>query len=334
MARICQTGWEPGHIGVMDVAAGSGSVVTTPLPGSWSSYAHNGGSGGSPSQIGFDTATTEIYFGCRVYSGTVSSWSADNRMLGFGAPALEHVRLSTGTSAHVQVRRADGTNLQTGTFTFVANTWYYLQGHVIVSDSVGVFELLIDGVQDINVTGADTRNGGADANMSCCRFTSDTNRVYDDFYVNDTTGSNNGYSGEQRIYGFLPNAAGDNTGLTRGGTDSGNNYGQVDERPPNDGTDYVFGTDTSSYDLYNIPDTSGVSLVQATTLWLRAAKSDASAASIAHMLKSGGTENQGSDLALTTSYVYYRKNYNVDPTDSAAWTPSKVDGLQIGEKSR
>lgn len=38
MARIYQTGFEMGHLGIVDIAS-AGNVVTTPTPGSWSTYA-------------------------------------------------------------------------------------------------------------------------------------------------------------------------------------------------------------------------------------------------------------------------------------------------------
>jgi hypothetical protein len=154
----------------------------------------------------------------------------------------------------------------------------------------------------------------------------------DDLWVNDTTGAQNtGFSGDIRVAAYIPNAAGDVTGLTPTG---GANYTNVDERPPNDATDIVSATGTTLYDLYHVPNTSGVGTVQAVTLWLRAQKSDAGAKSIAHKLKSASTEDTGADLTLSTTWAYYGKVYNVDPTDSVAWTAGKVDALQIGAKAR
>jgi len=124
------------------------------------------------------------------------------------------------------------------------------------------------------------------------------------------------------------------TQLSRGGADSGTNWGQVDERPPNDATDYVFSSTVNQYDLYNIPDLTGFGSVQAATLWLRAQKDDAGSALIAPMIKSGAVENQAADQALPTSWAFLQKVYNIDPTDSAAWTVAKINALQIGAKAR
>ena len=333
MARIFQTGGEMGHADYGDISAGT--VQTDQLRGSWSAYSFRGGT------VSWDSAVSEFYFGYG-YRGNLGL-----SMLQFESPngTANVTTIVNGTSNKIEVRRGNSgqTLLATGTTVFNTTTWYYIEGHFTINDSTGVVEIKINGVSETltfvtgNSTNQDTRNDAAAGGDTCSRmsFGGDSNIRFDDCYVNDTTGSQNtGYSGDIRISAYIPNAAGDTTGLTRGGSDSGSNFGQVDERPPNDATDYVFGTDTTSLDLYNIPNTSGVSDVQAVTLWLRASKSDAGSGNIAHVLKSGGTQDVGSDLSLSTSWTYKRKNYNVDPTDSAAWTPSKIDGLQVGAKSR
>lgn len=332
MARIFQTGLELGSSAIFSTF--NGGIVTSPVAGAWSVYSLRGSSGGGNNIISMDASVSELYFGARL---RFTSIAARNHIHFLSPNATEQVSLRQAAGGQFTATR-NGTVLTGGTGTVVpsVDTWYYVEGHIIVSDTVGVFEVKIDGVQDINVTGADTKNDGATSNIDRLNLmSSSTAQFLDDMYVNDTTGSQNtGYSGDQRLKLYVPNAAGDVTGLTRGGTDSGNNYGQVDEVPTNDGTDYVFGTDTTSYDLYNIPNTSGVATVQAATLWARALKSDAGAASLALVLKSGGTENFGSDVALSTSYAFYHTLYNNDPTDSAAWSASKIDSLQIGIKSR
>jgi hypothetical protein len=326
LARLFMTGFETGSTSPF------AGVNTAQKRGAWSTYSCVGNTG--PSQL-FTTGVAEFYVGVGFY---MSSISGGTQFLTFyNMNANLAFRLSIDAAGHILAVRGDGSTRATSSLTLTTATWYYVQTHVKIDDSTGLCEVLVDGTQFINLTGDDTRSDATTNGEKVNRvgFSDSGNYYVDDLYFNDTTGSqNNGYSGDTRVAAYIPNAAGDSTGLTRGGTDSGNNYGQVDERPPNDGTDYVFGTDTSSYDLYNLPATSGVSTVQGVQLWVRAAKSDAGAASIALMLKSGGTEDQQADQALSTSYGYFYKTYDVDPTDSVAWTAAKVDGLQIGIKSR
>jgi hypothetical protein len=244
--------------------------------------------------------------------------------------------LRINAADHFEVLRGDATSLATGTATIASSTWYYVEFYALISDTVGKIQVRVNQVDDIALTtGLDTRQDatGAGTVITGIGIIPDSSSHYvDDLWVNDTTGAQNtGFSGDIRVAAYIPNAAGDVTGLTPTG---GANYTNVDERPPNDATDIVSATGTTLYDLYHVPNTSGVGTVQAVTLWLRAQKSDAGAKSIAHKLKSASTEDTGADLTLSTTWAYYGKVYNVDPTDSVAWTAGKVDALQIGAKAR
>lgn len=331
MARVFQTGFETGSLTQLDLLQ-QGGLNTTIVPGAWSTYSYQGATG----KTALPSTYTELYAGFRYYHG---GGFTSNPILTFASPndtAQCQLRVNTGGKL-VAVNGNNNGTLGTGTAQLVITSWAYIEVHVVIHDSTGSFEVKVNGVVDQTLTSVDTRNDTGVGTCDRLWFLGDNNQYMDDLYVNSTTGSQNtGYSGDIRVSAYIPNAAGDNTGLTRGGSDSGNNYGQVDERPPNDATDYVFGTGTSVYDLYNIPNTSSVATVQAVTLWMRAQKSDAGAKNIAPVIKSGGTptETIGSDQALSTSWTYYKELYNNEPVDNVAWTPSKVDSLQIGAKAR
>jgi hypothetical protein len=254
------------------------------------------------------------------------------------------------SSNRLELYRGDGTTLlATGTTTtFTNDRAYYFQFHHTISDTTGTVEVWIDGVAEgfTFVTGTsttqDTMNGAAET--TCDRIGFDTtagNRLYvDDCIINDATDTDNvALPDRLGIEALMPSAAGDVTGLTRGGTDSGANWSQVEERPPNDVTDYVFDSVVNDYDLYNLPATQWTS-VAAVVLSLRAQNSDAGGGSIAHMLKvdtdasgTADTEDQGADVALSTSWVNHPKIYNRQPGPTS-WTPAKVNALQAGEKVR
>ena len=74
----------------------------------------------------------------------------------------------------------------------------------------------------------------------------------DSVIINDDTGSfQTSYPGQQSIIHLRPSAAGDNNAWARGGTDSGANWSQEDEVPPNDATDYVASNTLNQIDDYN-----------------------------------------------------------------------------------
>jgi hypothetical protein len=254
------------------------------------------------------------------------------------------------SSNRLEIYRGDGTTLlATGTTTtFTDDRAYYFQLHHTISDTTGTVEVWIDGVAEgfTFVTGTsttqDTQNGAAET--TCDRIGFDTtaaNFLYvDDVVINDSTDTDNtGLPDRLGIEALMPSAAGDNTGLSRGGTDSGANWSQVDERPPNDATDYVFDSVVNDYDLYNLPSTRWDS-VAAVLLSLRAQNSDAGGGSIAHMLKvdtdasgTADTEDQGADVAQSTTWTNIPKIYNRQPGPTS-WSPAKVNALQAGVKCR
>jgi len=345
MARILQTGFEPGHMSIFDITSNQGTMNTSTTAGAWSAYSHSGGP--NPDVISLASSVSEIYFGFR--------WRMDMIAPGYDVISFESpnatqngtMNMTAGGKMEWRTGSRAGTLLGTGGLTFSINTWYYIEGHYVINDTTGSIETKVNGTVDIGpLTSQDTRNDAAANGDKTDRvrlggFGGSNHGFTDDLYVNDTTGSRNiAYSGDIRVSAYIPNAAGDVTGMSRGGADSGSNYGQIDERPPNDATDYVAAAGTSLYDLYNIPNTSGVDTVQAVVLWLRAQKSDAGAKNVAHVLKydtnadgTADTENVGSDVALSTTWAYYRKIYNDDP-GAAAWNAQKIDALQVGAKAR
>lgn len=331
MARIFQTGLETGSVDPLTtIATVNTTLETTVTRGSWSSYAAKIGTSSGYAHWTLGAGYGEFYMGFGFHTGSIS---AIDTLTCRSPDGTVQCSLEYGASGQLLALRGTTTTLGSGG-QLVANTWHWIECHIIISNTVGEFTVKLDGVQVINVTGADTQAHASETTVQTLRFEgSVAPHYFDDIVINDTTGAQNtSWPGDVRVSGYTPNADGDVSGLTLSTGTS--HYAVVDERPPNDATDYAYDSVVNDYDLLNIPNTSGISSVQAVTLWLRAQKSDAGAANIAHMLKSGATEDTGSDVALSTSWTYHGKVYNVDPTDSGAWTTGKLDALQIGAKCR
>lgn len=333
MARVWASGFEMGSTDFLDTN-NVGSISTAQTPGVWSTYSYAGATNANFGQFRLLTVTNEYYIGFRLNPTSFGN----NRIMGLlDAAGVSQCTLSMDSSGFLlAVRGANGaTTIGTSTVPLSVSRWVYIECHIIIDDTVGVFEVKVDGVQVINFTGGDTKASTTTANATFMGLAGSNGLFMDDMYINDTTTStNNGYSGDLAIKSYAVNAAGDVTGLSRGGADSGSNFGQVDERPANDATDYVGSTTVDLYDLYNIPDTVGIGSIQSVTLWLKAQKNDAGSASIAPMLKSGAVENTAADQPLSNSWAYYYKVYSIDPTDSGNWTSPKLDALQVGVKVR
>ena len=74
--------------------------------------------------------------------------------------AVFHVSLRMDASGHLFFTRNAAAIGLTGTTVLAANTWYYIEAKVTISDTVGVAALKINGVSELNGTSLDTRNAG------------------------------------------------------------------------------------------------------------------------------------------------------------------------------
>jgi hypothetical protein len=155
--------------------------------------------------------------------------------------------------------------------------------------------------------------------------------AFDDLAVNDTAGTlNNGQIRDGRVVLLVPTGAGSNTALTRGGTDSGANWSQVDELPPSM-TDYVYSATAATRDTYALSDLpAGIASINVADVVALVQNSDAGAGSIGLTVKSGSTTNEGSALALGATAAFIHQQYETDPATSAAWTASAINALEAG----
>lgn len=290
------------------------------------------------SSTGAVASVSEVVVAMGFYGGTDA-----NDFCNLQSPnGTTNVQLGIDSGSHFRIRQGNGTTLGTGATVISANTWYWVWMYIKVNDSTGVIRLKVNNVTEIaTTTSLDTRNDSGTNGDKLDRWSgpNSTAQELDDVYIQDATGtSNNGDDidiGEVTIPYLVPNAAGDTTGMTRGGSDSGTNYGQVDEIPPNDSTDYVFHATNGTLDLYNVTDgSSGVASVKGCVVRARHQKSDAGAKSVRLLLKSGGTTSNGPDIALSTSWVTSARALRKNPVTGIDFTTSELDALQIGLEAR
>lgn len=225
------------------------------------------------------------------------------------------------------------------TLTVPFNQAVYIEAKVFVDNSTGTIRVKVDGVDYINATGLDTKANAVSAVINQIRLGSHRGGAfyanYDDFVIWDTTGSFcNDFLGDVRVDGKTPNANGATNNFTRGGSDSGANWSQVDEMPPNSDTDYVFSGTVTDKELYNFASWPA-SAVHAVAVNLFMKKTDASARSVRALAAEGGTEgDNGTDIPLSTSYTYHQAIFHTNPDSSppAAWTPTQLNNAEFGVK--
>lgn len=123
-----------------------------------------------------------------------------------------------------------------------------------------------------------------------------------------------------------PNAAGDTNDWTGAYTD-------VDEINASTG-DYIESDAAAEVFLCNIgPLPTSVMVPLAVQVTALAAKGTSGPTKLDLGVKSGGTQNWGSDQTLTDVYVPYGRLMTVNPVTATAWDKSEIPDLQIGVKS-
>lgn len=234
----------------------------------------------------------------------------------------------------------NGTVLATGTTALSAATWYYIEFKCKIDPTVGTYEVRLNGSgsAEISGSGANTRNtANSTANQPFVGSqNAGTNWAADwcDIYFCDTTGStNNDFLGDVRVEALFPNGNGNSSQFTGSDGNSTDNYLLVDESTPNDDTDYVEDstvTDKDTYAYTNPTPTTGTVYGVQTVPYAR--KTDAGTRSIRELARLSATEiDNGADITLSTSYLYYPKVFETKP-GGGAWTLSDVSSAEFGYK--
>jgi len=174
--------------------------------------------------------------------------------------------------------------------------------------------------------------------------------IYEDGAINDNSGSfENSWPGEGEQIMLRPSAAGDNADWTRGGTDSGANWSQEEEAPPDDVTTYVQSNTSGQIDDYNLDATPAAmasdDVINCVQVGVRFAISGAGGADPDFVLRikasSGGTVEESAALsgAGDTSYQSYKiatprqyalTLYDLPGGSATAWTKADLDAAQVG----
>lgn len=281
-------------------------------------------------------ASAEVYYGIAV---SCSSLDAADRI-------TSTILGDAGATSHLSWTIKLGTlTARSGGFTgsafpggaiagpFLAAGWYFIETYAKIADSGGRFVLRLDGNTVFDYTG-DTKNAGTSTNIDMIRmFANGTPMQIDDWYICDgvdATASqgapNNGFLGDHKVITLAPTGEGATTGMT---PSSGANWTTQDERPYSS-TDYVQGA-AGTKDTYAMSDLpAGAANVKGVQVISVAKKTDAGAASLRNVLRSGGTDYVGSSVSLGASDQVLTSQWFKDPATSALWLPSGVNAIQAG----
>lgn len=329
--------------------------ATADIPSKWTTYASGNttidsgsgrrstnsmrcSAGQGATKSGFNNPAT-IIFGAAV---RVTNPASGNSMLvAFLDGGTTHVSVGYNTAGNILVYRGtttSGTLLGTSVNAISSATVFYLEVKVTISDTVGVVEVRVNGSNSgwHNITGADTRNGAtAQINGVQILGGASTPCFWDDLYICDTAGSapNNDFLGDVRVDTYLPNGNGNSSQLTGSDGNSTDNYLLVDEASQDGDTSYVQSATASQKDTYAFSNMSHTpATIHGVQINMFAKKDDAGARSICSVIRSGGSDTDGTTQALSTSYVDYREIAETDPDTAAAWDKAGFDAAEFGVK--
>ncbi len=253
-----------------------------------------------------------------------------------------------GTNTHLMIKftGANGTiSVNHTTAGFIANSatgaypinaWFFLEFKAFIHDTTGTVQVRVDGVDVINETGLDTRNGGADALIDLVTFGSaEGNGIIlriCDIHIMNALGSAplNDLIGPHTIESLRTDAAGN---YTNWDPSAGANHDAVDDptEAVHDGdATYVETTvaERDSYSFGNLVSGEDPIAVQAKAT----ARFTGTQQDFNTFLRRSATDDDGPTEKGNTSAYADRalKIWETDPIAAGAWTKANLEATEFG----
>ena len=243
------------------------------------------------------------------------------------------IGLSIGADGSISAGRYTALNTFTVLGTSAAGTitlgaFQYIEIEATISDTIGTFNVYVDGVSVLALTNVDTRNG-TPTTVNQVQIGSGSIQIaalFDDLYVTDTATR----LGECRVEPLVPTS---DAAVAFVPSTGASNFALVDEATVNGDTDYVSGSTVGDSDLYGLGDLSDTpTTIHAVVVSAFAEKTDAASRSIGLQAKSGATTSVSGNLAVNAAYGKYEYILQNDPNGAVAWTGAAVNAMQAGMK--
>lgn len=267
-------------------------------------------------------------------------------LIHFGDGGSLQVGIWANTNATYYVRRGDGTNLGSSTFTFSIGAWNYIEAKFIIDGTNGGAWVKANGNTIINLgayagsppgsspVGLDTTNtannyantiwlGGGQA----VDHRNATTKYIDDLYVCDTSGSvNNDFLGDVTVQLLNPNGVGNYSGWT---PTAGSNYTNVNESTPND-TNFVSTTSSDTRDSYAFANLSGTNTIYAVQQLTKIKKTTSGTRTVRQFSRLSSTDaDLGDARAVPGGYILFWDIAETKP-GGGGWTNTDVNDAEFG----
>lgn len=278
---------------------------------------------------------TELYLGFAFKANSLGDGDRSVLYIVKGDEVVQ-IGLAFDTSGHLIAYRGTAleTVLGTSTEVITQDVWCAIEMHVVCHPSAGVVQVKLDGTQVLNLTGVNTQRSGVNTNLNQLLMFGHNSgggtKQWDDLWVADTSGGvNDSWLGDMRVKTVYPTGTGAADLWT---PSSGASWECVDDVPPDGDASYVSDDTVGERATWALANIATDDVVHGIEVVCQARKDDATAREIATVIRTGGTNYDGSAAALTTSYAYYGTLYDENPGTSAGWTRAEIDGLEAGVK--
>lgn len=318
--------------------------------GTWSVQAAGGRSGGSSirfttisaGQTNYLTKSLDSQPTWGVAFAMRFSVLTNGIVAAFDDSGTNQVDLRVNADGSFSITR-NGTVLGTTQPILAINSYCHVELKTTIHPSAGTAQLWVNGSQRLNLSSQNTR---ATANSSANQFriggastfgSTSLAADWDDLIVYDgqTTDANGnaditGPIGDCALTWLLPTGAGTTTQFT---PSTGSNFAAVDDAIPNGDTDYVESTTVGQKDTYALADLpANIVTVKSVAMVHYVRKTDAGSRQMGAVLRSGGTDyTHPTGVDLSDSYLYSFRNWGSNPSGAAAWTPTAVNALEVGQ---
>lgn len=289
--------------------------------------------------LGVNMSTVIFGFAWKRITALDAQYQNNTPMVRFDMAGYSTKQLKFHFMPDWKMRIYDGNNNYIGqTWSAISTAgWQYIEIKAYMHQSAGTIEIRFNTQTVYSVSGIDTSYSGnawvraiflGSVNYGTY---SNIQSYYDDMYVCDGTGSEcNDFLGDVRIDVIRPNGAGSSTQLT---PSAGSNYQNVDETVPDDDTTYNHSDIVGYKDLYAMGNISALGTnIYGLKTQTTVRKTDATGRYVKPVLKSGSTEVDGTEIALSTSYRTFAEMYQDDPDTSDAWLEADVNAVEAGVK--
>lgn len=272
---------------------------------------------------------TQFTLGVAVLRNT--SWAVASAIVGASSNAGDNIRLASTVSNGLQLIQGSTVIYETAPGYLVNGSWYYFElSCVLATGATGSWELRSNGA--VLGSGSTVRTAGTDVSFTQIGLNRGGQNVWmDDVYVDDTAGQ---FKGEISILGLTPNGNGTYSQLLGSDGNSTDNYLLVDDVPASS-ADYVGSATAGQKDTYTMTDLpTGTGNILAVRALFNAAKSNANLKKYRYVLRSGGTDQTGSDVYLGGTYAESGEILTQSPFTASTWTESEINGMEVGFEVR